>query len=175
MTEPRAGVTPSLLPSDTEARGWGDGMSGTVGVVSEATGTLRRAAEGVKITVDQDNILQAARIIETEAQLLQRVIDARANGMRVHPMGGDPVSGEVARVLTYKFRAAPDSYIERCREYAKMLHQLAAQLYESARTYGHGEDVISAELRAAAEMAGQRSLNLAPSPAARGNRGLSAV
>jgi len=117
-------------------------------VVSEATGTLRRASDGLKIAVNQDNILQAARIIESEAEHLEAQVNSRVKYMTVHAMGGDPVSKEVARVLNNKLILDDDSYLRRCMDYATMLHNLARQLGESARTYGFTEEVITARFDA---------------------------
>jgi hypothetical protein len=119
--------------------------------VSEATGTLSRASQGIKIAVDQDNILQAARIIESEAEYLKRKIEAKKEDLRVHEMGGDPVSREVARVLTAKFVDDSDAYATRCLEYVAMLEALARQLFESARTYGFTEVETAALFEAAKE------------------------
>jgi hypothetical protein len=139
-------------------------------VVSEATGTLHRASEGIKITVDQHNILQAARIIEAEAAHFEKQLLARAEDLIVRPMGGDPVSEQAAQVLTYKFRDAPDSYVNRCREYATMLHDLAEQLGESAQTYGFTEGQVRTQFDAATLEGGSRPLDLA-APMARGSYG----
>ena len=132
-------------------------------VMSEATGTLNRAAEGVTISVDQDNILEAARIIEAEAVHFERQVKAREPYLYVYRMGGDPVSEEAARVLTEKFVKARDSYATRCLEYAVMLHKLAASLCESARSYGYTDECIRAQFDAARLAGANRSLDLSQS------------
>ena len=148
-------------------------MSFLGAIVSDAGGALRRASEGVKITVDQDNIMKAARIIESEATHFEKQVLARAKRMEVLPMGGDPVSDEVARVLTEKLVHAEDSYVNRCLQYAAMLHTLARSLGESARTYGITEEAAAAQFNAAAAEGEARPLGLAP-PRLRSNyRGMS--
>jgi len=107
--------------------------------MSEVGGTLSRASQGIKIAVDQDNILQAARIIEAEAVHLRRKVEARWDALQVHSMGGDPVSGEAAEVLTGKLRDEENSYYNRCLQYAAMLESLATQLVAAAQTYGYTE------------------------------------
>ncbi len=142
-------------------------------IVSDASGALRRASEGIKITVDQDNIMQAARIIESEAAHFEKQVLARAREMEVLPMGGDPVSEEVSRVLTDKLVMAEDSYANRCLQYATMLHTLARSLGESARTYGITEEAATAQFNAARAEGEGRPLGLAaprPMPAHRGMR-----
>lgn len=150
-------------------------MSFLGAIVSDAGGALRRASEGVKITVDQDNIMAAARIIEAEAAHFRRQVLARAQDMAVTAMGGDPVSREVALVLTGKLVANADSYVNRCLDYATMLHTLAESLTEAARTYGFTEDQVRAQFTAATMEGANRPLDLADPRPARGQRGMSAV
>lgn len=101
---------------------------------------------GVKLRVDQHNVMQAARLVADESAELRLRLKARLDGLVVDPVGGDPVSAEAARVLNLKFWDSPDSYYRRCLEYADMLETLARQLAESARTYGHNEDQIESIL-----------------------------
>lgn len=133
------------------------------GVVSEAAQILGKASAGVKIVVDQNNILEAMRIIESEAQHFRAQLSVRADSMRVHEMGSDPVSAEVARVLTARFVGDDDSYAKRCSDYAAMLEGLAQQLCESARVYGFTEEEVMARFNAAREEGYGRSLDLASS------------
>jgi hypothetical protein len=149
-------------------------MNWITAVVSEATGTLHRASEGLKLAVNQDNILQAARIIETEAEHFKRQVLARSEQMYIDRLGGDPVSGEVARVLTSKFVLASDSYINRCLDYATMLEKLAKQLGESALTYGYTEEQVTQQFSAAKAEGADRSLDLARPVRVTGHGGLRA-
>ncbi len=142
-------------------------------IVSDASGALRRASEGLKITVDQDNIMQAARIIASEAAHFEKQVLARAQEMKVSAMGGDPVSKEVARVLNFKLVKADDSYVNRCLQYAAMLHTLARSLGESARTYGITEEAATAQFNAAAAEGSARPLDLASPRPMPNYRGLS--
>lgn len=144
-------------------------------IMADAGGALRRASEGVKITVDQDNILEAARIIESEATHFERQVLARLDAMTVKHMGGDPVSVEVARVLTAKLVSNKDSYVNRCLQYATMLHTLARSLTESARTYGITEEAAMAQFEAATEAGEARPLDLAAPRPQPSYRGMSAV
>jgi hypothetical protein len=149
-------------------------MSYLGAIVSDAGGALRRASEGVKITVDQDNIMEAARIIEAEATHFERQVLARIEPMTVKPMGGDPVSLEVARVLTSKLVDNDDSYVNRCLQYAEMLHTLARSLGEAARVYGVTEEMAQAQFAAATAAGEARPLGLAAPRPQLGHRGLSA-
>ena len=128
--------------------------------MSEVGGTLSRASQGIKIAVDQDNILEAARIIASEAEYLKRKITARMDGLYVDPMGGDPVSEEAARALTELFVRGPDSYVNRCLEYAAMLETLAKHLFESAQTYEITEAESAALFDVATKEGHDRPLDL---------------
>ena len=112
------------------------------------------AGSGIKLKVDQNNVMQAARIVMAEAERFRTQVEARRAGLKVYPVGGDPVSKEAARVLNQKFWGSPDSYLERCIDYADMLEQLARQLGEAAKTYGHTEEQIRIMFDAAARDAG---------------------
>lgn len=113
------------------------------GVISGALRGLGAGPAGVKLTVDQDNVLQAARIVKAEAEYFRGRVQYWLGRMDVEPMGDDPVSKEVARVLTLKLATSEDSYVARCTQYADMLDALADQLAESARTYGFTEDQVT--------------------------------
>jgi len=99
------------------------------------------AGFGIKLRVDEHNVVDAARIVRDEAVSFRKKLDEREKGgLRVLPVGGDPVSEQVAAVLNVKFTEAPDSYFIRCREYANMLDRLAEQLDQAAATYRETED-----------------------------------
>ena len=105
---------------------------------------------GIKLRVDQHNVMQAARLVMEEAERFRATTKERRMGLAVRPVGGDPVSREAARVLNEKFWAGPNSYYARCLDYADMLERLARQLGEAARTYGATEEEISAMFEGAA-------------------------
>lgn len=106
-------------------------------------------AQGVKITVNEHNILKAAGIIEAEARRLQVEIGSIVDDLYVKPMGGDPVSEEAATVLNEKFRTGDESYVGRVRQRVTMLEELANQLKEAAKTYGYTENEIRSQFDAA--------------------------
>ena len=98
------------------------------------------AGFGIKLRVDEHNVVDAARIVRDEAVRFREKLEARQEGLWVSPVGGDPVSKEVATVLNDKFTLADDSYFERCKEYADMLDRLAEQLGQAAATYRETEE-----------------------------------
>jgi hypothetical protein len=98
------------------------------------------ASTGIKLRVDEHNVERAARIVRDEAVRFREKLDERRKGLRVFPVGGDPVSMEAAAVLNDRFTLAPGSYFVRCREYADMLDRLAEQLDQAAATYRETEE-----------------------------------
>jgi hypothetical protein len=98
------------------------------------------AGFGIKLKVDEHNVEQAARLVRDEATRFRDQLEGRRLGLRVYPVGGDPVSEEAAKVLNWKFAEGQDSYFIRCKEYADMLDRLAEQLDQAAATYRETEE-----------------------------------
>ncbi|HET8643579.1 MAG TPA: hypothetical protein VFM37_16705 [Pseudonocardiaceae bacterium] len=126
---------------------WADGPSGRIDSGFAYGGS---DSPGIKLRVDQHNVMQAARIVQAEAERFRARIEAGRDGLEVFPVGGDPVSVEAARVLNEKFWSSEDSYYERCLEYSDMLRGLAHQLGQAAMTYGNTEDEVRSMFEAAA-------------------------
>lgn len=112
----------------------------TIGRV--ATGFAHWGDEGlgIKLRVDEHNVADAARLVRDEAASFRQKLDERKQGLWVSPVGGDPVSKQAAEVLNDRFTLAPDSYFERCSDYADMLDRLAEQLDQAAATYRETEE-----------------------------------
>ena len=125
-----------------------------IGRAASGIASWGNAAAGIHLKVDQVNVMQAARLVMAESERFRSLVESRRRGLRVYPVGGDPVSKEAAEVLNEKFWESPGSYLERCIDYADMLEKLAAQLAEAARTYGHTENEIEAMFSAVARDAG---------------------
>lgn len=137
-------------------------MSWLGDMVFEASGSLSKASQSVKLNVDQNNVMQAARIVQAEALHFGGRVMYWARLMdEARPMGGDPVSEELNRVLGLKLFGGDDSYVNRCFEYVGMLEGLAEQLRQAALTYGFTEEQVTAQFAAAKLDAGSR-----PSPRA---------
>jgi hypothetical protein len=120
---------------------WAHDVFGRIGGGFAHWGT---AGSGIKLRVDQHNVMQAARMVMEESTRFRAKVNARLGGLQVDPVGGDPVSMEAALVLNTKFWDSADSYYARCLDYADMLEKLAHQLGEAAKTYGHTEEQVEA-------------------------------
>ena len=130
---------------------WADDLAGRIDSGFAYWGS---DGSGLSFRVHEGNVMEAARIVMAEAERFRRRIESHRAGLRVYPMGGDPVSREAARVLNEKFSGASDSYLERYIDYAEMLEQLARQIGEAARTYGRTEEQITDVFEAAARDVG---------------------
>jgi hypothetical protein len=105
---------------------------------------VSRAVTGGTFTVNRDNVLAAARIIDSQADDLKETLIAATDGLRIEPPGEDEVSIRMARAWNDLLVSNEDSYQNRVRDYLAALRSLAAQLGDSARAYGYSEDDIQA-------------------------------
>lgn len=98
-------------------------------------------------TVTPDNVLAAAKIIETQALALQDKLDQAEDHLRVAAPGDDDVSTRVAPAWNDLLLDNADSYRNRIRQYVDGLHKLAQQCADSAKTYGYTEEEIAGAFR----------------------------
>jgi hypothetical protein len=94
-------------------------------------------------TVTKDNVLAAGRIVESQADALQKVWKQRGPDLRVDSPGSDDVSVRMARAWNDVLVDDDDSYYARIKEYILGLRKLAVQLGDAAKTYGYTEDEIA--------------------------------
>jgi hypothetical protein len=69
------------------------------------------------------------------------------------PMGGDPVSQDVASAVTNRIRDAEDSYFTVCQQWVDNLYQTVEALAETARQYGYTDEEIAASFNGSAQSA----------------------
>lgn len=118
----------------------GRGISAAFKQVNEAT---RNLGSGT-FTVNRDNVLAAAKIIESQADELQDLWLNSVGRLKVAPPGDDDVSIRMARAWNDLLVGDDDSYKNRVKEYVVGLKKLAVQLGDTAKAYGFSEDEISA-------------------------------
>ncbi|HEY0636775.1 MAG TPA: hypothetical protein VGD67_03945 [Pseudonocardiaceae bacterium] len=124
-------------------------MSWFSDLLFDADSGLDKASQGVKLSVNQDNVMQAARLVKAESEYFRsRVVYWSSVMNESEPMGGDPVSENLHEALQNKLYGEPGSYIDRCYEYADMLDRLATQLGESAKLYGFTDEQVAAQFAA---------------------------
>ena len=105
---------------------------------------VSRAVSGGTFTVNRDNVLAAARIIDAQAASLQKNWREAADGLRIEPPGEDEVSVRMASAWNDLLISNEDSYQNRVADYILALRNLAKQLGDTARSYGLSEDDIQA-------------------------------
>lgn len=118
--------------------------------INEAFSQVEKAARGVTsgtFTVNQHNVLAAARIIEIQADALRRTWRDARRDMRIDPPGSDDVSTRIAPAWNDRLLAAEDSYANRVLEYITSLKKLAVQLGDTAKAYGYTEEQIEAAFK----------------------------
>lgn len=95
-------------------------------------------------TVNKDNVLAAARIIENQADALQDLWSDSVHSFRIDPPGMDDVSTRMADAWNDRLIGDDDSYKNRVKDYVLGLKKLAVQLGDTAKSYGYSEEEISA-------------------------------
>jgi len=117
----------------------GRGIDAAFKQVDQAT----RGISSGTFTVDRDNVLAAGRIIEAQADALQKLWWKRSWDLRIEPPGDDDVSTRMAMAWNDLLYENDDSYRNRIKDYIVGLRKLAIQLGDAAKAYGYSEDEIS--------------------------------
>lgn len=119
-------------------------------VTNEAFRQVNEANQSVAsgtFTVNQHNVLAAARIIESQADALTQIWKSARRDMNISPPGSDDVSTRIAPAWNDRLISDEDSYANRVGAYITGLKKLAVQLGDSAKAYGYTEDQIEAAFR----------------------------
>jgi hypothetical protein len=111
--------------------------------VAEAT----RAITSGTFTVNKDNVLAAAHIIDSTADNLQETFRDSRRQLRVQAPGNDEVSLRMADAWNAILIDDDDSFRNRISDYIVGLRKLAVQLGDAARAYGFTEEEIEAAYR----------------------------
>lgn len=121
----------------------GRGINAAFKQVDQAT----RGISSGTFTVNKDNVLAAARIIESQADALTERFKSIRRDLQVNPPGNDQVSLRVAAAWNDLLINDEDSYRHRIADYVVGLKKLAVQLGDTARAYGYSEDEIETAFR----------------------------
>ncbi|GAB3433104.1 hypothetical protein [Actinophytocola sediminis] len=122
---------------------FGSGITDAFRQVDLATRSLRSGT----FTVNKDNVLAAARIIENQADRMSRTFRRARRELLVRPPGGDDVSTRIAPAWNDRLVDDEDSYAIRIEQYVGGLRKLAVQLGDTAKAYGYSEEQIEAAFR----------------------------
>ncbi|MBM7770797.1 di/tripeptidase [Actinokineospora baliensis] len=128
------------------------------GAIAAVLATAHMAAESLHRTtatsagqflINHDNVLAAAKVIQTQIDTLQPQIDTAIADLEIAAPGEDEVSLRVAQEWNDRLVHQSGSYSVRVAEYITGLRNLVNQLKDSARAYGYSDDEIRAALGAA--------------------------
>ncbi|WP_424183455.1 PE domain-containing protein [Actinokineospora sp. G85] len=108
--------------------------------------TQNTPTNGGHFVVNHDNVLAAAKIIQNQADELQRTVRHARNALTVVAPGEDEVSTRVEKSWNDLLVNNADSYAIRVEDYIEGLRNLVRQLEQSAKEYGYNEDDIAAAL-----------------------------
>lgn len=95
------------------------------------------------ITVNHDNVLRAAKIIQDVLDSEGTQIMGQLSALRVIAPGADPVSVQAAAAWNARLVGDPDSYSVRVQQYLQSLQTLVTNLTTSAKQYGYSDQQIS--------------------------------
>lgn len=125
---------------------------GPAGFVNAAANMVNAAmkdlatAQAGRFVVNKDNVLAAAKIIQTQADALRDRLDDAKDDLEVVPPGTDMVSGLVAKEWNRRLIFDNGSYVQRVNAYVDGLDSLIKQLSDSAVAYGYNEDEVATAL-----------------------------
>ena len=110
-------------------------------------------AAGPAFVVSRDEVLAKRAALLAEADNFQQFLNHIWDQLFMKPMGGDPVSHDVARAVTDRIRDAEDSYFNICQQWVDNLYQTADALAEIARQYGYTDEEIAASFNGGTQSA----------------------
>lgn len=110
------------------------GLSGELSAVPQTAAS---------ITVNSDNVLQAAKIINDVLNSEGRNIQQNLARLSIAPPAQDVVSVQAAQQWNARLVTDPDSYANRVNEYLQSLQQVADNLKTTALNYGYTEQQIA--------------------------------
>jgi PE family len=117
------------------------------GEIGQALATVDSVTTNLRsgtFTVSKDNVLAAAKIIQTQAEALADKLNVALDDLRVVPPGTDDVSTRIAPAWNDILLDKPDSYRNRIQDYINGLRNLAQQCSDSAKAYGYTDEQVAA-------------------------------
>ncbi len=122
----------------------GSFATGVGAFLNEVIQAIPTTPPNATLTVNHDNVLAAAKIIQTQIDALSDAFSQNAPALRIDNSAEDPVSRDAARAWNHRLVGADDSYAARIQQYLESLNKVAAQLRDSAKTYGFNDQDIAA-------------------------------
>jgi len=103
-------------------------------------------SSGGHFVVNHDNVLAAAKIIQSQVDELTDTFHAARGELHVVAPGDDEVSQRMAKAWNDILIRNEDSYAVRVQEYIEGLTKLVNQLKATAKDYGYNEEQITSAL-----------------------------
>lgn len=133
------------------AESMGAAASAAMKAASEIAAKAPQAVGSGSFTVNRDNVLGAATIIQSQAVELRDTLQERRWDLEIPPPGDDEVSVRMAAAWNDRLLNDEDSYANRIALYAVSLDRLVQQLSDTAKAYGYSEEEIAAAYRGKSE------------------------
>ncbi|HEX5401149.1 MAG TPA: PE domain-containing protein [Pseudonocardiaceae bacterium] len=130
--KPRAAAGDSVLDSAVLSASTGAGLG--------AETTVPQAAN---ITVNHDNVLKAAKIIQDALDTEGQQIRSNLPMLQVMAPGEDQISVQAAQAWNNHLVGGADSYTVRVEQYLRSLQNLVSNLITSAKQYGYSDQQIA--------------------------------
>jgi hypothetical protein len=130
--KPRAAAGDSVLDTAVLTASTGAGLG--------AETTIPQAAN---ITVNRDNVLKAAKIIQDALDTEGQQIRSNLPILQVMAPGEDQISVQAAQAWNDRLAGGADSYTVRVEQYLQSLQNLVDNLITSAKQYGYSDQQIA--------------------------------
>jgi hypothetical protein len=111
--------------------------------VSDIGTELSSVPQTQNITVNKDNVLRAAKIIQDVLDNEGQQIRSNLPMLRVIAPGADQISVAAAAAWNTRLTGNADSYSVRVEQYLQSLQTLVDNLVTSARQYGYSDQQIA--------------------------------
>jgi hypothetical protein len=106
-------------------------------------GSETSVPQTTNISVNHDNVLQAAGIIQNVLDTEGQQIRGNLPLLRVIAPGEDQISVQAAKAWNDRLAGGADSYTVRVEQYLQSLQNLVDNLVSSAKRYGYTEQQIT--------------------------------
>lgn len=133
------------------AESMGAAAGAALKAASEIAAQAPQAVGSGSFTVNKDNVLGAAKIIQTQSNELRETLKDSRWDLEIPPPGDDEVSTRMAAAWNDRLVNDEDSYANRIRLYVDSLDRLVQQLSDTAKAYGYSEEEIAAAYEAKGE------------------------
>ncbi|WP_043661495.1 hypothetical protein [Thermocrispum municipale] len=120
-----------------------DAAGGVSSIGDDSFSVAVDVAGGVRVRIEPDQILQAAKVVVEQADALSEALLRHGPLMRVGAPSQNAISKAVAEAWNDAVVDGEDSHLARAKEYLYTLRQLQQQLRQAAERYQLDDDEIA--------------------------------